>query len=178
MALLDVAEVDRVDTTALVRNHWRLAMPQQRPLCRTEEWVSLDVRGTGAGAESAQFILDQEFPDKRFAQATETMLVKETISLLALGNHVLGHIWCTATFRERNLILEDIGKSAISVLALERSGSVKHLIDQDAKRPPINGTSVTATLNNLGSNVLLRPDKRIGSEAAYAILGVDCGERS
>ena len=78
MALLDIAEVDCVDTTALVRNHWRLAMPQQRPLCRTEEWVSLDVRGTGAGAESAQFILDQEFPDERFAQATETMLVKET----------------------------------------------------------------------------------------------------
>lgn len=63
LALLDVAEIDRVDAPALVRDDGRLHVPDQCPLRRAEEGVRLDVGRAGAGAEAAVFVFDEEFAD-------------------------------------------------------------------------------------------------------------------
>lgn len=44
-------------------------MAKERPLGGAEEGVALDVRGTGAGAETAVFVFGEEFADEGFAVA-------------------------------------------------------------------------------------------------------------
>lgn len=60
---------------------------------------------------------------------------------------------------EGNVLAQDVGKGGISVLALERRGSVEHFIDENAQRPPIHCTGVATALDHLGGNVLLGADK-------------------
>ena len=69
LALLDVAEVDRVDAAPLVRDHRRLHVPDQRPLRRAEEGVALDVGRACASSEAAVLVLDEEFADQGFTEA-------------------------------------------------------------------------------------------------------------
>lgn len=68
-ALLDVAEIDRVDGAPLVGDHGRFHVAQERPLRVAEERVGFDVRGAGAGADAAEFVFDEEFADEGFAEA-------------------------------------------------------------------------------------------------------------
>lgn len=79
-ALLDIAEVDRVDGAALVWDHGWLHMPEESPLRGAEERVRFDVRSACAGAESTHFVFDEQFSDKRLA---ETRLLS---NLVCLGN--------------------------------------------------------------------------------------------
>ena len=44
-------------------------MAEESPLGRTKEWVGFHIGRTGTGADAAEFILDQEFADKRLAEA-------------------------------------------------------------------------------------------------------------
>lgn len=68
MGFLDVAEVDCVDAAALVGDDGRFAVAEQGPGGTTEEGMCFYVRGAGAGAEAAEFVFDEEFADKRFAE--------------------------------------------------------------------------------------------------------------
>lgn len=68
-ALLDVAEIDRVDGAPLVGDHGRFHVAQERPLGVAEERVGFDVRGAGAGADAAEFVFDEQFADEGFAEA-------------------------------------------------------------------------------------------------------------
>lgn len=61
--------------------------------------------------------------------------------------------------RELNFIPQNVGESSIAVLPLERCCPVQHLEDQDTQSPPVHGASVTTALDNLGRNVLFRPNK-------------------
>ena len=75
-ALLDVAEIDRVDGAALVGHHGRFHVAQERPLGVAEERVGFDVRGAGAGADAAEFVFDEQFADEGFAEAGFRLVVK------------------------------------------------------------------------------------------------------
>lgn len=44
-------------------------MPQQGPLCSTEERMGFDIRRAGAGTNAAKLIFDEKLTDKRLAQA-------------------------------------------------------------------------------------------------------------
>lgn len=44
-------------------------MTEKSPLGRAEERVGFHIGRAGTGADAAEFILDQEFADKRFAEA-------------------------------------------------------------------------------------------------------------
>lgn len=44
-------------------------MPQQRPLRGAEEGVGFNIRSSRARADTAQFIFDEKFSDKRSAEA-------------------------------------------------------------------------------------------------------------
>ena len=72
-------------------------------------------------------------------------------------------------------IPQDVGKSSIAILSLERRCPVQHLKDQDAQSPPVDGAGVATALDNLGGNVLFCTDKRVRSEIRYARLGIDGG---
>lgn len=69
MTFLHIAEVDRVDASALVGDDRWFRMSEQSPGCLPEERMRLDVGSACARSESAQFVLDEEFADERFAQA-------------------------------------------------------------------------------------------------------------
>ncbi len=43
-------------------------MPEKRPRCGFEERMCFDVGCTGTRAKTAQFVLDEEFADQRFAK--------------------------------------------------------------------------------------------------------------
>lgn len=69
---------------------------------------------------------------------------------------------------ERYIFTENICKRGIAILALEGRCAVKHFIDENAQRPPVNSASMAATLNNLWRNVFLGAYKRVGSEVGDA----------
>ena len=69
LTLLEVAEIHCIDATAGMGDNGRLHVTNQGPLSGTEEWVCLNVGGTGSGTKSAILVLDQELPDERFAEA-------------------------------------------------------------------------------------------------------------
>lgn len=75
--------------------------------------------------------------------------------------------------REGYIVSQYIRESGVPVLALERRCSVKHLVDQDTKGPPVDGTRVTAALDDLGCNVLFRPNERICAEVRDACFRID-----
>lgn len=60
-ALLNIAEVESIRTTALVRDHWRLHMPDKRPLRLPEEGMGLDVRSAGSSSKALGLVLDEQF---------------------------------------------------------------------------------------------------------------------
>lgn len=70
--------------------------------------------------------------------------------------------------REWNVLAENVGESGVAVLALEGSSAVKHFVNKDTQRPPVDSTRVAATLNNLWSYVFFGADKRVGSEVRDA----------
>lgn len=77
---------------------------------------------------------------------------------------------------EWDIFPKDIRKRGVAVFAFEGGCSVQHLIDQNSQSPPINRTSVPASLDHLGSNILLGSHEGIGSEIGDARLGVDGGQ--
>ena len=44
-------------------------MTEKRPLSRAEEWVGFHIGRASTGADAAEFIFDEEFADKRLAEA-------------------------------------------------------------------------------------------------------------
>lgn len=153
-ALLDIAEVHRVRTgTALVRDHGWLHMANKSPLGRPEEGMCLDIRCTGTSSKALGLVLDQQLADQRLAKR--------------------GGLLRTRALREAHLVPQDAGEGCVSVLALEGSGAVQHLIDKDTQSPPINCASVTAALDDLGCDILLGSNKRIRSEISNARLGIN-----
>lgn len=79
--------------------------------------------------------------------------------------------------RELDLIAKNISESCIAVLALEWRGSVKHLVDQDTQRPPVDRASMTTAFDHLRSDVLFRAHERVGPKIGDAGFGIDGGER-
>lgn len=65
---------------------------------------------------------------------------------------------------EGNIFPQDVGKRSVAVLSLKWRCTVKHFVNQDAQRPPIDSARVAAALDNLWRNVFFRADKRVGSE--------------
>jgi hypothetical protein len=80
------------------------------------------------------------------------------------------------SFREGYLVPQNIGKRRVPVLALERRSAVQHFVNQDTERPPIDRTSVSATLDYFWRDVLLRSYERVCPEVVDTRLGVDCRE--
>ena len=69
LRFLDIAEVDRVDGAAGVRDHGGFHVAQEGPLRGAEEGVGFHIRGAGAGADAAEFVFDEEFANEGFAEA-------------------------------------------------------------------------------------------------------------
>jgi hypothetical protein len=59
VALLHIAEVGCLDTSALVWNNRWLHVPQKRPLCSAEEGGSLDIRCSSTRAQTTGLIFDE-----------------------------------------------------------------------------------------------------------------------
>ena len=89
--------------------------------------------------------------------------------------YLLRDLGCAGMVREGYVLPQNIGESRITILSLERSSSVEHLVYQDAKGPPIDGTGVAASFDDLGSDVLFCPHKAVRPEVRNATLRVDCG---
>lgn len=68
-AFLDIAEIDRVGGTALMGDHRRPHMPNERPLRLSEKGVGFDIGRTRSGAETFRLVFDQQLPDDRLAHA-------------------------------------------------------------------------------------------------------------
>lgn len=60
---------------------------------------------------------------------------------------------------ERNIISQYVCKGCIAILALERSSTEQHLIDQNAEGPPIYRTGMATSFDNLWCNILLRTNE-------------------
>lgn len=79
-AFLDVAEVDRVRAPALVGDHGRFHVANERPLGLPEEGMGLHIGGTSARAQTFRLVLDQEFPDEGLAQTVLWLVSKVAVS--------------------------------------------------------------------------------------------------
>ncbi len=79
LALLDVAEVDRIDPLTLVRDNRRLHMSDESPLGSPEERMRLDVGRARLGAQASVLIFDQELPDQGLAEAGSLSVFASTI---------------------------------------------------------------------------------------------------
>jgi hypothetical protein len=77
LALLDISEVGRLNTVALVRNDRGFRVAQQRPLCGSEEGCRLDVRSTSARTQALSLILDEQLAHKRLAETTHSLVNRE-----------------------------------------------------------------------------------------------------
>lgn len=66
----DVAEIESVNAATLVGNDRRLRVAKKSPGGAAKEWVILHVRGSGARAETAQFIFDKKLTDERLAETS------------------------------------------------------------------------------------------------------------
>ena len=130
-------------------------MPNESPLSSAEEGVSFDIRGPSSCSKSAVLVLDEELSNQRFTE-TRSMLAVEHDELEA---NLLGNLRRSRVLGERNIISQNIRKSGIAVLALERSCAKQHLINQYAEGPPIHCTGVSTSFNYLRGNVLLRANK-------------------
>ena len=89
-----------------------------------------------------------------------------------------GDLRYTRAFRKWNIIPEDVSKSSITVLSLERRGAEKHLVDQNPQGPPIDCARMTTALDDFGSNVFFSANERIGAKVGDAGFGVDDWKRS
>lgn len=76
LGLLDVAEVEGVNAAALIGDDGGFGVAQQGPGGGAEEGVGFDVRGAGAGAETAELVFDEEFTDEGFAEAGGDLVSK------------------------------------------------------------------------------------------------------
>ena len=66
------------------------------------------------------------------------------------------------------LITENIGKGCIAVLTLEWCCSKEHFVDEDTQGPPIHGTGVSVSFDDLRSNVLLGSNEGVRAEVGNA----------
>lgn len=156
--VLHGSEVDSVSSSTGYRHKGRRLVTQQSPLCVLEEGVVLDIRSTGLGAHSLVFVLDEELSNEVLARGRNGLVARAT--------------------GEVDLLFQHIGERQVSVLALERGHAKQHLVDENTQRPPVDRRSVAVPSNHLRSNVLLRADKRVGSEVGNARFGVQLGHVS
>ena len=91
-------------------------------------------------------------------------------------SNILRDLLCTSLFREWHLIAQNIAKCCIPVLTLERRGSVKHLVDQDSKGPPVYSAGMSAAFDDFRCDIFFGTDKGIGPEISDTRLGVDGGK--
>jgi hypothetical protein len=168
LALLDISKVDRVDSTlALIGDDGRLHVSNQGPLRRAEEGMRLDVRCASASAQPSVLVLDEQLAHQRFAEA-RTCQLTVLFRLRGPGQGLLGYLRSSCVIREWDVFPEDVCKRRVPVLALERRRAVKHLVDQNAQRPPIHCARMATSLDDLRRNVLFGSYKRIRSEIRYA----------
>lgn len=59
LTLLHIAEINGVNTAALIRHDGRLHVSNQSPLRGSKEWMSLDIRRACARAKTTVLILDE-----------------------------------------------------------------------------------------------------------------------
>jgi len=62
--LLDVAEVEGINTAALVGDYRRFGMAEQSPRGAAEEWVVLHIGCTSARSQAAELVLDEKLADQ------------------------------------------------------------------------------------------------------------------
>ena len=171
-ALLEISEIERLSTATEMWYDGRLHVADERPLCRTKERVGFDVRSTSARSQPTILILDQELSDERFAEAVRGTVSSRSTHTQARGG-LLGYLRSAGIVWKRDILTQDIRECRSPVFALERGCAVEHLIYQDAQRPPIHRTGMTTALDNFGRDVLLSPDKRVGSEVCNARSCID-----
>ena len=85
-------------------------------------------------------------------------------------------MWRAAALGKGHVVAKNVGESGVAVLALERGGAEEHFIDEDAKRPPVDGARVAAALDDFGRDVFFGTDKGVGAEVGDAGFGVNGGE--
>jgi len=81
-------------------------MSQQRPLGGPEKGMGFHVRGACAGAQSAMFVLAEEFADEGFAES--------------------GDLGVVGVVGEGRFVAEDIGEGCVAVFTLEWGCAVLH----------------------------------------------------
>lgn len=69
---------------------------------------------------------------------------------------------------EWDLLAQNVGKSRITIFAFERSGAVKHFVNENAQSPPIHCTGMPTSLDDLRCDVLFGSNKRVGPEVGNA----------
>jgi hypothetical protein len=71
-AVFDIAEVNGINSTPLVRDHRRFHVTDKSPLRLSEERVGFDVRCTSSGTETPCLVLDEQLADQRFTKTVES----------------------------------------------------------------------------------------------------------
>ncbi len=83
-------------------------------------------------------------------------------------------------FREHGIVTKNVSECCISVLSLEGSSAIEHLVDEDSQGPPVNGAGMPTSFDDFWSNVLLGADKGIRAEvcnAGFCVNGRERGRR-
>lgn len=170
-------------------------MAKQTPADGSKPLVGLDFAGARVRAEPFVFVLNQQLFDRRFTHAVRVNDRGGAESECGKHSHERDRPGDGNSIGEHDVVFEDVGKCRISICALERSrrklaipsasrkerGSTSawvhcthnHLVHQNAEGPPVNSGSVTTSLDDLWSDILLGPDKRVCAKVRDARSGVD-----
>lgn len=127
-AFLDIAEVHRVRAPALVGDHGRFHVANERPLRLSEERMGLHIGSTGARSQTLRFVLDQEFPDEGLAQTVLAVSIKEKWQR-SMDESLLRDLLRPGVLGELCFIPEDVAERRVAILALEGRRPVEHLVD-------------------------------------------------
>ncbi len=72
------------------------------------------------------------------------------------------------TQSDLELFVHNLLENLVAVGALEGGAAKEHLVDENAKCPPVDGRRVAESSDDLRRNVLGRPPTRIGDEIRHA----------
>ena len=133
------AVLERVDDAG---DHGRAHVADEGPVEAAEERMRFDVRCPVFGAESLLGIGVEQRADqllRRREQGERQDKKEEDLSFLGHGD--LG--------RKLDLFVHDALEDVVAVGTLKRRSAEQHLVDENAKGPPVNGRAVTEAGDHL-----------------------------
>mmetsp|Transcript_7179 Transcript_7179/g.18724 ORF Transcript_7179/g.18724 Transcript_7179/m.18724 type:complete len:307 (+) Transcript_7179:97-1017(+) len=136
--VLDGLVLRHVKRVSNLRRDWGHLVSNEIEINRLEPLVMLDVLGAPHVAQSAARIAREQRLDEALA--------------VRAYDDVGG---------PPQLVVDDAIHGVVEVGALEGRAADEHLVDEDAKGPPVDGGGLALSLDDFGRNVLLCPNKGV-----------------